>query len=56
MIGKLNIWLLALIVFPLLVAILPVKSTCTLTVIARGASLVLVVVAGRGGCCQIFDI
>ena len=50
-VGKMNIWLLALISFPLLVAILPVKS---LTIIARGAPLVLLVVAGHGGCCQIF--
>ena len=37
-------------------AILPVKSPCTLTIISRGAPLVLVVVAGHGGCFQIFGI
>ena len=37
-------------------AILPVKSPCTLTIIARVAPLVLLVVAGRVGCCQIFGI
>ena len=55
-VGKTNIWFLALLIFPLLVAILPVKSPCTLTIIARGAPLVLLVVAVHGGCCQIFDI
>ena len=53
---KSNRWLLALLDFPLLVAILPVKSPCTLTIIARDAPLVLVVVAGHGGCYQIFGI
>ena len=56
MIGKTNIWLLALLIFPLLMAILPVKSSCTLTIISRGALLVLLVVAGHGGCRQIFRI
>ena len=51
-----NRWLLALLNFPFLMAILPVKSPCTLTIIARDAPLVLVVVAGHGGCCQIFGI
>ena len=37
-------------------AILPVKSPCALTIIARDAPLVLLVVAGHGGCCQIFGI
>ena len=37
-------------------AILPVKSLCTLNIIARGAPLVLLVVAGHGGCCKIFGI
>ena len=36
--------------------ILPVKSPFTLTIIARDAPLVLLVVAGHGGCCQIFGI
>ena len=49
-------WILALLIFPLLVAILPVKSPCTLTIISRDAPLVLLVVAGHGGCCQIFGI
>ena len=35
-------------------AILPVKSPCTMTIIERDAPLVLIVVAGHGGCCQIF--
>ena len=42
--------------FPLIMAILPVKSPCTLTIIARGAPLVLLVVAGHVGCYQIFGI
>ena len=37
-------------------AILPVKYSCTLIIIARGAPIVLLVVSGHGGCCQIFDI
>ena len=36
--------------------ILPVKSPCTLAAIERGASLVLLVVAGYGWCCKIFGI
>ena len=55
-VGKTTRRLIALLIFPLLVAILPVKSPCTLTIIARGAPLVLLVVAGHGGCCQIFGI
>ena len=49
-------WLLALPNFPLLMSILPVKSPCTLTIIARGAPFVLIVIAGHGGCCQVFVI
>ena len=37
-------------------AILTVKPPCTLNIIARGAPLVLLVVAVRGGCCKIIDI
>ena len=37
-------------------AILPLKSSCTLIIISRGAPLVLLVVAGHGGCCRIFGI
>ena len=37
-------------------AILPVKSPCTLTIIARGSAIVLLVFAGHGGCCKIFGI
>ena len=37
-------------------AILPVKYPCTLTIIARVAPLVLLVVVGHVGCCQIFGI
>ena len=37
-------------------AILPVKSPCTLNIIARGEPRVLVVVAGHVGCYQIFGI
>ena len=55
-VGKTNRWLPALIIFPLLMAILPVKSPWILTIIARGAPLVLVVVTGHGGCCPIFGI
>ena len=51
-----NRWLLSLLVFTLLVAFFPVRSPCTLTIIARGAPIVLVVVAGHSGCCQIFGI
>ena len=55
-IGKTKIWLLALLNFPFLMAFLPVKSPCALIVIARGAPLLLLVVAGHGGCCEIFGI
>ena len=55
-IGKTNRWLLALLIFLLLVALFPVKSPCTLTIIARVAPLVLLVVTVHGGCCQIFVI
>ena len=51
-----NIWLLSLLIFPLLVDILPVKSPRTLTIIARNEQLVILVVAGHGGFCQIFGI
>ena len=53
---KTNIWLLALVNFPFHVTILTVKSPFTLTIISRGAPLVLLVLAGRGVCCQIFGI
>ena len=36
-----NIWLLTLLSFPILVDILPLKSPCTITIISRGAPLVL---------------
>ena len=36
--------------------ILPLKPPCTITIIERGATLVLLVVTGRGGCCKIFGI
>ena len=49
-IGKMNRWLLALLIFPFLVAIYPVKCPCTKTITERGAPLVLLVVAGHGGC------
>ena len=55
-IGKTNRWLLALLISPLIMVILPVKYPCTLTIIARVSPLVLVVVAGHGGCFQIFGI
>ena len=55
-IEKRNRWILALLNFPFLMAILPVKSPCTLTIIAIDAPLVLLVVAGRAGCCQVFGI
>ena len=47
---------ISLVNFTFLMAILPVKSPCTLTIIARGALLVLLVIAGHGGCCQILVI
>ena len=34
----------------------PVKLPCTNTIIARGLPLVIIVVAGHGGCCKIFGI
>ena len=37
-------------------AIFTVKYPCTLTIIARGSPLILLVVAGYGWCCQIFGI
>ena len=37
-------------------AILPVKCTCILTIIVRGAPLLLLVVLDHGGCCKIFGI
>ena len=55
-VGKTTRWLLSLLNLPLLMAILPVKSPCTLSIIARGAPLVICVAAGNGGCCQIFGI
>ena len=55
-IGKTNRWLLALLSFPLLVAILPVKSPCPTTIISWGAPLVLLVDSGHGVCCNIFGI
>ena len=44
-----NRWILALLIFPFLVAIIPVKYPCTLKIVARGEPLVLLVVAGHGG-------
>ena len=38
------------------VAILTVKSPCTLNIIARGAPLVIIVVADNDGCYQMFGI
>ena len=55
-VGKTNRWLLVLLIFPFLMAILLAKSPCTLTIIERGAPLVLLVVAGHGGGCKIFGI
>ena len=48
--------ILALLISPLIMAILPGEPPCTITIIARGAPLVLVVVVGHGGCCKIFGI
>ena len=39
-----------------MVAILSVKSPCSITTITRGATLGLLVVADHGGCCNIFGI
>ena len=55
-VGKMNRWLLALLIPPLLVAILTVKSLCTLTIIAGGSSLVQILIAGHDGCCKIVGI
>ena len=46
----------ALILFPLLMAILSVKPQFTIKIIAQVPPLALVVVVGDGGCCKIFDI
>ena len=51
-----NKWLLALLIFPLLMETLPVKPPCTITIIERGAQNLLLVVAVHGGCCHIFGI
>ena len=51
-----NRWLLSLLIFSLLVAILPVKSPCTNTIISVVTPLVLLVAVGHGGCCKIFGI
>ena len=53
---KTNRRILTLLIFPILVAILPVKYPCTLTIITICAPLVLLIVAGHGGRCQIFGI
>ena len=53
---KKNWWILALLILPLFMAILPVKYPCTLTIISRGAPLVLLVVVGHGGCYKVFGI
>ena len=37
-------------------AILTVRSPCTITIISRGAPLVLISVGVHGGCCNIFGI
>ena len=55
-IGKTKRHFLVLLIFSLLVATLPVKSPCTIIIIERVAPLVLVVVTGHGGGCQIFGI
>ena len=55
-ISKTN-WLIpALLLFPLLLVILPVKSPCTINISARTTPLVYIDVAGHGGCCQVFSI
>ena len=43
-------------IFTLLMAIRPVKPPCILTIIARGAQLVILVVLGHGGRREIFGI
>ena len=48
--------ILALLISPLIMAILPVKPPCTITIIARGAPLVLVVVVGHGRFYKIFGV
>ena len=51
-----NRLILALLISPLLMAILPVKYPCALTIIAIGAPPVLLVVADHGVCYKIFGI
>ena len=51
-----NRWFIALIILPLIVAILPEKSLCTITIITRGAPLVILVAVGHGVCYKIFGI
>ena len=51
-----NRWIIALLIFPLIVAILLVKAPCNIHIIERGAPLVLLVVVDHGGCCKIFGI
>ena len=53
---KTNRLSIALLIFPLHMAILPVKSPCTLTIISLGVPLVIIVVVGHGVCCKIFAI
>ena len=55
-IGKMNRWFIALIIFSLIMVILPVKPPWTITIISRGAPLVIIVVAGHSGCFNIFGV
>ena len=55
-IGKTNILFIALLLFTLIVAILPVKSPCTIFIILIGTPVVILVVVVHGGCCQVFVI
>ena len=55
-IGKLNILFLAFLIFPLIMFIPKVNSLFFNTIISISTPFVHLVVAGHGGCCQIFPI
>ena len=55
-ISKINIFILDLLFFPLILAILPVKAPCTITNIAVNTPLVNFLIMFHGDCYQIFHI
>ena len=55
-ISKENIIFLSVLILTLFVAVLPVKYPGIIRIIAIGAPLVLVVVAGHGECCHDFRV